>query len=651
MLVRIKNDKMTYYKTILLILLLTAFQYTSYSQNVARQLMKDFPTWIDDKGEKPHPKAKVVGPGLFTHTSPLTEQYSNVKMQFAGTESTNFYIREKDNDSLVFFMKPDNDNYWSIDNSMWSPNGAFIAVKQIDDHEVPEIKLTKSESSELVSRKYSRAGDAIPKHNYYVINVETREKVAIQQIKNVPYIHLLDWSNNSQKLFFLMSDRLLQNISLMSVDATTGKPTTLLTETSNTYLVGLNLLQGYSNRLRDSKQFVSFEDRNQFSWMSERSGYNQIYLYDDLGNLIRPLTNIAENGIVISINEVDKQNGWIYFLAHANENKQYETQLFRTNLKTSRIEKITDKPGILNAFLREDKDTLWVLRSHLPTTLQLDRYSVKGKYYDTPWEVLPSIISNNQLNYEYESTLAADGITELQSLILKPIELDPNKSYPIVEYLYVAPHTNVVPRDLLDNWLWTMNNLAQSGFIVVFTDGRGTRERGKKFNDFSYGKFGQIELEDHINALKQIGMKRPYMDLNRVGVLGHSWGGHFALRALLDAPEFYKAGHINAASLNPKDFRIAIEPYMGCLPQDCPEKYEKSAISNKLTQLKAPLMVVHGTFDDDVPIEDSYKLVGLLDQMKYENYEFDIYDGDTHIVMRNRQWLPKMINFFTKNLK
>ena len=255
------------------------------------------------------------------------------------------------------------------------------------------------------------------------------------------------------------------------------------------------------------------------------------------------------------------------------------------------------------------------------------------------------------MNYEYESTLAADGITELQSLILKPIEFDPNKSYPIVEYLYVAPHTNVVARDLLDSWLWTMNNLAQAGFIVVFTDARGTKERGKKFNDFSYGKFGQIELEDHINSLKQIGLKRPYMDLNRVGVLGHSWGGHFALRALLEAPEFYKSGHISAASLNPKDFRIAIEPYMGCLPQDCPEKYEKSAISNKLTQLKAPLMVVHGTYDDDVPIEDSYELVGLLDQMKIENYEFDIYDGDTHIVMRNRQWLPNMINFFTKNLK
>ena len=534
---------------------------------------------------------------------------------------------------------------------MWSSDGKFIVVKQIDDNEVPEIKLSKLNPKEVISRKYSRAGDAIPKHYFYVINVETREKVAIQQDKEAQYIHLIDWSIDNQKIYFLTSDRFLKKISFNSVDSKTGKSATILTETSETYLVGLNLLYGYSNRLRESKQLVLFEDRNQFSWMSERSGYNQIYLYDKLGNIVRPLTNLAENGIVISINEVDKQNGWIYFLAHADKNNPYDTQLFRTNLNGSSIEKITDKPGILDVFVRKNKDTLWLLRSQLPKTLQIDRYSVKGEYYDTPWEADPSIISNNQLNYEYVNTLAADGSTELQSLILKPLDLDPTKSYPVVEHLYVAAHSNVVPRELLDSWLWTMNNLAQSGFIVVFTDGRGTKERGKKFNDFSYGKFGQIELEDHINSLKQIGKKRPYMDLNRVGVLGHSWGGHFALRALLEAPEFYKAGHLNAAALNPKGFRIAIEPYMGCLPQDCPEKYEKSAISNKLNQLKAPLMIIHGTYDDDVPIEDSFELVELLDKMNYENYEFNKYDGDTHIVMRNRQWLPQMINFFVKNLK
>ena len=94
---------------------MTAFQYTSYSQNIASQLMKDFPNWINEQEERFHPDAKIVGPGLFTHIGPLREQYSNVKMQFAGTKNGNFYIREKDSDSVTFLIEPDNGKYWSME--------------------------------------------------------------------------------------------------------------------------------------------------------------------------------------------------------------------------------------------------------------------------------------------------------------------------------------------------------------------------------------------------------------------------------------------------------------------------------------------------------------------------------------------------------
>ena len=396
---------------------MTVFHNRNYSQNIAQQLMQDFPQWIIEKGDMPHPEAKMLGLGLFTHTRPLFEQYSVVKKLFAGTKNKNFYLREKNTDSLVLLLEPDKNNYWSIDNSMWSPSGNYIAVKQIDDYKVPEIEITNSDSNEVIHRKYTRAGEELPAHKFYIVNTVTGEKIAIQQNLNLPYIHLLDWSIDDKNLYFLMADRLLKKVSLNSVDVKTGKSTTLLTEASETYLIGLNLLQGYSERLKESNQFVLLEEREQFSWMSERNGYNQIYLYDKLGNFVRPLTNITENGIVTYLSAIDKQNGWIYFLAHSNNNNPYDNQLFRTSLNTPRIEKITGEPGIMDAFFREDIDTLWVLRSNLPKTLQLDRYSVKGEYYDTPWEALTSITSKNLLNYEYETTLAADGITELQSLI------------------------------------------------------------------------------------------------------------------------------------------------------------------------------------------------------------------------------------------
>ena len=620
-------------------------------QRQLSSIMEDFPAIIDELFEDEHPEAKGLGPGLFSDSAPLREQYSSATNQFVGTDNGNLYIREAKSDTFSSSIQPEEGFYWHIDNSLWSPNGKYLVAKQVDDREVPEIKLTKNNTEDIAYKKYSRAGENIPIHQFYIVNEDRGGKLAIEQNPNLPYVHILAWSNTNDKIFLIAADRLMKEVHLQAIDVKTGKGTTMLTEKSETYLVGLDLLQGYSKRLQGMQLATFFDDKKQFTWMSEISGSNQIYLYEYSGNLIRPLTNHKENGIVQSIQEIDYENGWIYFLARAVQQHPNQTQLYKTNLHSTQITEVVNAPGILELFFPAGKDTLWVLRSTLPRTLQLDRYSPQGAYYDTPWEGNFSTIDENYFNYEYVSAIAADNKTKLQALILKPRDFDSTKTYPVVEYIYGASFYNVVPLDLFEKPLWSMNSLAQEGFITVFIDGRGTSGRGKEFKDFSYGKFGQIELEDHISVLKQIATERPYMDMEKIGVLGHSWGGHFALRALLEAPDFYKAGHLNAPALEPKEFRIAIEPFMGCLPQDCPELYEKSSILNKLNQLKAPLMIVHGTIDDDVPIDDSYKLISLLNELKYENFEFEVYDGMGHIVMKNPKWLPSMIQFFTKHLK
>lgn len=620
-------------------------------QNVGRQLMQDFPRWIDEQFENTHPDAKVLGNGLFRHTAPITEQYSEANDQFAGTRDGRLYVRNHGSDSLLQTFAPKDGRYWTMSNAMWSPSGDFLAAKQVDDRAVPEIQLSSTNPPETIQQKYSRAGQAIPEEYFNIIHIHSGKMVEIERDPDLPYVHLLQWSSDGEQLYFLMSSRLLNEVHLKTVDVKSGRQTTLLTETSETYVIGLDLLQGYSNRLIDHQQIVFFEDRGQFIWQSERSGFNQVYLYDDQENLIRPLTNATENGIVISVFEIDRVNGWVYFKAAANADDPYEHQLFRTNLDTPKIEQITKVSGVLDMFFKDQTDTLWVLRSELPATLQLDRYVVDGTYIDTPWEANPEVLSRHPIHHEYEWVLAADDSTRIEAMILKPADFDASQQYPVVEYIYGAPFSNVVVRNLLSNWLWDMNSLAHSGFVVVFVDGRGTEERGKEFQDHNHGKFGQGELADHVNAIKQLGASRSYMDLDRVGILGHSWGGHFALRALLEWPDFYKAGHINAAAIDPGKFRIAIEPFMGCSPEDCPEKYQKSAITPKLDQLEASLMIVHGTHDDDVPIEDSYELVRMLEELNYEKFEFVVYEGMDHIVMRNRGWKPQMIEFFESTLK
>ncbi len=627
------------------------FSITTQGQRQLRTLMEGFPSVMDQPHAQEHPDAKALGPALFNHLPPLKERYSPVKKQFVGTSDGKLYLRAQKSDAHIWSLPPEKGFYWHIDNALWSPNGRYLVAKQVDDRDVPEIVLTTVDPETKTSKKYSRAGQNIAKHIFYIIEQKTGDHIKIDLPPELPYIHVLEWSNSGDKIYLLAADRLMKEVHLRMIDATTGKATTMLTEKADTYILGLELLQGYSDALQNMDLAVFLDKKQQFTWLSERSGHKQIYLYDYDGTLIRPLTDHTENGIVAYIDHIDKETGWLYFLAHSNADRPYDLQLFKTNLNAPQILKIVDTPGLMELKVPTDTDTLWVLRSKLPRTLQVDRYSPQGEYYDTAWEGNFSAVGENYFNYEYVNAKAADGTTDLEALILKPKALDPIQKYPIVEYIYGGNFMNVVPRNLLEPQLWEMNSLAQEGFIVVFIDGRGTPGRGKKFKDFSYGKFGQVELEDHTTVLKQIAKDRPYMDLGNTGIMGHSWGGHFALRALLEAPEIYKAGHINAPAFEPSEFRVVIEAFMGCLPQDCPELYQKSSIMAKLKHLKAPIMIVHGTNDDDVPIEDSYKLVKMLDALNYRNHEFEIYPGYDHIVMRNREWLPNMIRFFKAHLK
>jgi dipeptidyl aminopeptidase/acylaminoacyl peptidase len=372
-----------------------------------------------------------------------------------------------------------------------------------------------------------------------------------------------------------------------------------------------------------------------------------MYLYDYDGSLIQPLTN----GIFEYIVDVDLEDDWLYYTTHSDPSHPYNLQVYRSSLKEENIQKLSDMDGVIDAFVSKGQDSLYVLRSALPALMQMEAYSINGDYYGTTWKGNVSSIEKDYQYAEYPKVLAADNTTVLETLILKPRDFNPDSKYPVVEYIYGGNFTTEVIRDLLDRNLWEMQELANEGFIVAFIDGRGTPKRGQKFRDFSYGKIGQVEIQDHVAALRQIGRERPYMDMDRIGIIGHSWGGHFTLRALLEAPDFYKAGHISAAGFDPIHFRVAVEAFMGCLPQDCPEAYEQSNISNKLTNLKAPLMIVHGTADDDVPIEESYKLVAKLKALNYSDYQFIEYQGVNHMVMRHPEWQPTMIDFFVSKLK
>ncbi|WP_306454586.1 alpha/beta hydrolase family protein [Flavobacterium agri] len=207
---------------------------------------------------------------------------------------------------------------------------------------------------------------------------------------------------------------------------------------------------------------------------------------------------------------------------------------------------------------------------------------------------------------------AADGITDLYGILYKPYDFDPKKKYPVVDFIYAGPFMTIVPNGFIPNTDLSQHAqaLAQLGYITFLVDGRGTTERGKAFQDAVYGKIGQIEIPDHVATLNQLAAKRPYIDLSRVGIYGHSWGGYFAVRAMLTAPDVYKAGIASAPGELTEGAEI-MEPYMG-LPKDNPSGYELGTNTNLGANLKGKLLFIHGTSDVNAPISATIRMIESL---------------------------------------
>jgi dipeptidyl aminopeptidase/acylaminoacyl peptidase len=205
---------------------------------------------------------------------------------------------------------------------------------------------------------------------------------------------------------------------------------------------------------------------------------------------------------------------------------------------------------------------------------------------------------------------AADGKTDLYGVLYKPYDFDPTKKYPVIDSIYAGPQLIAVPRTFMSNWFGVVDAqaLAQLGFIVFKVDGRGTPERGKAFQDVVYGNIGRHEIPDHVAALNQLAQKRPYMDLNRVGIYGGSGGGYSTVRAMLLAPDVYHVGIASNADGERSDHSYGEVVYMGS-PENNKDGYEYGSNIRLAGNLKGKLLLIQSTADPHGTFAWTMKLV------------------------------------------
>ncbi len=543
---------------------------------------------------------------------------------FAGVKEHNLWLRSTyDGRSVQITSDGVEDYEWTVrswrDEAKWSPDSFELAVKRVDYRKVPKIPIVHwlKPTEEVEWGRYPRkAGMPMEQTELFIIDILSKREVRVDTGADLDQrIYLLGWQRDGSDLLFLRTDRYYKKLDVMVANPTTGSTRIVLTETHEAY--GEFQLQGRFTLLEDGKRFI---------WLSDRDGWKHLYLYDMEGRLIRRLTQ--GEFPVARVVAVDEKAGWVYFVAQGDKQRPYDTHLYRVNLEGKGFARLTEATGqhdiqIFGTILHEiqfSPSKWFFLDTHSsvdrPPSVELRR--ADGKLLQTLSKANIDALKELQWRPPEEFMVkAADGKTDLYGVLYKPYDFDPEKKYPVIEWIYGA--MNLVPRtftgrgyrEVEDVWPQAM---AQLGFVTFIVDGRGPfirGTRGREFERVTYGNFGRYEIPDHVATLKQLAEKRSYMDLSRVGIIGLSLGGYYAIRGMLQAPDVYHVG-IAVAPITDL-YEHANYIWLGP-PQDNKEAYEYASNLRLAGNLKGKLLLIHGTSDTAVPFSHTVKMVEALNR-------------------------------------
>jgi len=517
------------------------------------------------------------------------------------------------------------DEAWEIPEQSWSPDSRTLALWRVDNHGVHKLPVvdTTGALEKVTQVPYAKVGTALPRRTLYFADAVTGELRPVLTVPADDYAWLAAWRPGSKEALVVVLSRDGKRLDLVAVDAGGQSRRVLREERPQSFVGGLDFaLEGWS------RQVFPLADGRQFVWMSERDGWRHAYLYRYDGSLVRQLTR--GDFVVHQVLAEIPGHARLLVIASTDPGAPYDRVPYSIPMGGGRMTRLAADGG-----------------SHRLFPSPSGRYAVDGHSSRTQprvWDVLATDGSRRQryaeadisalaaLGYrppESITALAADGSTRLYGVLYKPADFDSRKRYPVIDCIYAGPFITAVP------WSYVGSSsesrigagLAQLGFVVVLMDARGTPGRSKAFQDANYGRIGQTEIPDHVAALKQLAAERPYLDLERVGIVGHSWGGYFALRGMLTAPDFFKAGYAGAPGALEEE-AIINEPYLG-LPGANPSGYREGSNMLSAENLRGALRIMHGTADINAPFSTTLRMVDALIKAG-KRFELLVMPGEQH---------------------
>ena len=518
----------------------------------------------------------------------------------------------------------------------WSPDSKKVAFYRFDESKVPDYFLQLGQTklqSQMDIEAYPKAGVDNPIADILIYDVTTKQTVKLDVRGGKPfenavvghYVYNVQWSPDGTELLTNRTNRRQNVMEFSACDPTTGKCRVIVRE---------EWLPSWTD---NSPELRFLKDNKRFIWESERTGYKNFYLYDLSGKLLTTLTNHSFE--VASIVRVDEEAGLLYYLARSGDNHM-KLQLHRVGLDGKGDKRLTDPAFNHTVNIAPDG-------KHFVDVAQTHNTPPFTRLVDADGKVIQELAKSDTTKFEQLGLQrvelikykAADGQTELHGMLHKPSNFDPNKKYPLLVSVYGGPATNGARE------AFTLPNpMTEYGFLVATLDSRSAAGRGKKFLDAIYQKLGVVEMDDQAAGVKSL-WDRPYLDKNRVGIFGTSYGGYASAMCLLRHPDVFQAASASSAVTSWQHYdTIYTERYMW-IPQENQAGYDAGNAMKYADKLQGNLMIYYGTADNNVHPNNAMQLIQALQQAG-KSFEVQVGPDQGHSGIR----ADRMMEFFIENL-
>ncbi len=509
-------------------------------------------------------------------------------------------------------------------NIRWSPDREKFVVMRTQRTETRRIHFVESSPEDqlqprLHELRYAKPGDPIDISKPHLFHVGTRERLVIDDalFPNPWHIRELRWSPDSSRFTFLYNERGHQAARIISVDADSGEARAVIDDTVDTFIDWTNKL--YSHYVEDTEEII---------WMSERDGWNHLYLYDSrTGEMKNQIT--SGEWVVRGVDRVDEEERQVWFRAggiHPDQDP-YHVHFARVNFDGSDLVVLTEGDGTHSVDFSPDRRFLVATYSRvdLPPVTELRRVEDGSLVCELEQADWSRLLETGWQVPERFTAKGRDGETDIYGVIFRPTNFDPEMRYPVIENIYAGPQGFFVPKSFSRNHGHQV--LAELGFIVVQMDGMGTNHRSKAFHDVTWQNLGDSGFPDRILWIEAAAADRPWMDLSRVGIYGVSAGGQSALRALLAHGDFYHAAvAINGCHDNRVDKMWWNEQWMG---YPIGPHYEEQSNVTQAHRLEGRLLLIVGEVDRNVDPASTMQVVDALVKAD-KDFELLVLPGQGH---------------------